>query len=70
MSEEKNPESEVKAKGEKVKIKHEWHGPSLMGPVWFIGWLFTIGYLQLPFFWKGVLAIIVWPYYLGRALAH
>jgi hypothetical protein len=34
------------------------------GSLWFIGWLFTIGYLKLTF-WKGVLALIVWPYYLG-----
>ena len=26
--------------------------------------LFTIGYLKLAF-WKGVLALVVWPYYLG-----
>jgi len=51
-----------------MKIIHKWRGPDIMGPVWFIGWLFTIGYLQLPFFWKGVLALIIWPYYLGKAL--
>ena len=34
------------------------------GALWAIGWLFTIGYLNLTF-WKGVLALIVWPYYLG-----
>ena len=33
-------------------------------PIWLIGWLFTIGYLKLTF-WKGVFALIVWPYYLG-----
>jgi hypothetical protein len=27
-------------------------------------WLFTIGLLHLSF-WQGVLAIILWPYYLG-----
>ncbi len=32
--------------------------------LWAIGWLFTLGYLHLSF-WSGVLAIIVWPYYLG-----
>ncbi len=36
----------------------------LFGTLWCIGWLFTIGYLNLSF-WKGVLAIIVWPYYMG-----
>lgn len=34
------------------------------GVLWFIGWLFTIGYLKLSF-GKGLLAIILWPYYLG-----
>jgi len=43
-------------------IKVENH--SLSGGIWCIGWLFTIGFLGLSF-WKGVLAIIVWPYYLG-----
>ncbi len=33
--------------------------------LWIIGWLFTIGFLSIPFFWKGVLALIIWPYYLG-----
>lgn len=35
-----------------------------LGTIWFMGWLFTIGYLHLSF-WKGVLAFIIWPYYLG-----
>ncbi len=34
------------------------------GAIWAIGWLFTIGYLQLSF-WRGVLALIVWPYFMG-----
>jgi len=67
---ENNPTGEKKVNGDKMTIKHKWYGPSIMGTVWWIGWLFTIGYLQLPFFWKGVLALIIWPYYLGRALAH
>lgn len=37
----------------------------IMGPIWFIGWLFTIGLLELPFF-KGFLAILFWPYYIGE----
>ncbi|HLG33180.1 MAG TPA: hypothetical protein VI362_09060 [Ignavibacteriaceae bacterium] len=36
----------------------------IMGPVWFMGWLFTIGFLQVSFF-KGLLALFIWPYYLG-----
>jgi hypothetical protein len=39
------------------------------GVVWAIGWLFSIGYLKLAF-WKGVLAVILWPYFLGVALRH
>jgi hypothetical protein len=44
------------------KIKIEQH--SFNGIVWLAAWLFTIGYLRLTF-WKGVLAIVLWPYYLG-----
>jgi len=35
------------------------------GSLWLVGWLFTIGYLHLSF-WQGVLAIVIWPYKLGR----
>lgn len=38
------------------------------GSLWFVGWLFTIGYAQLGFF-GGAWALLVWPWYLGRALA-
>jgi hypothetical protein len=30
--------------------------------------LFTIGFLHLSF-WKGVAALIVWPYYIGAVIA-
>lgn len=39
----------------------------ITGPIWFAGWLFTIGYVHLGF-WKAVLAIVIWPYYLGTLL--
>ena len=45
-----------------IKVKVQEH--SGKGLLWFAGWLFTIGFLHLAF-WKGVLAIILWPYYLG-----
>ena len=35
-----------------------------MGVLWVWAWLFTIGFLHLAF-WKGVLAFVLWPYYLG-----
>jgi hypothetical protein len=44
------------------KIKIEQH--TFSGAVWFASWLFTVGFLHLAF-WKGVLAIIIWPYYIG-----
>ncbi len=34
------------------------------GVIWFIGWLFTIGYVNLVW-WKILLGIVIWPYYLG-----
>ena len=33
-----------------------------------MGWLFTIGYLDLGL-WRGVFGIILWPYYLGAHYA-
>lgn len=47
------------------KIKIENHTAS--GGLWIAAWLFTIGFLKLSF-WQGVLAILLWPYYLGVAL--
>lgn len=44
------------------RIRIEQHSTS--GTAWLAAWLFTIGYLQLGF-WKAVLAIVLWPYYLG-----
>jgi hypothetical protein len=40
----------------------------LSGPIWFIGWLFTIGFTNITF-WQALLGLIIWPYYLGSALA-
>jgi hypothetical protein len=36
---------------------------------WFAGWLFTVGFLHLAF-WKGVIAIILWPYFIGLAVSN
>lgn len=44
------------------KIKIEQH--SFTGSLWLIGWLFSIGFLQLSF-GRGLLAIFIWPYYIG-----
>jgi hypothetical protein len=45
------------------RVRIEQH--SSVGMLWFGGWLFTIGFLHLTF-WKGVLAIVLWRYYLGH----
>jgi len=52
---------------EEGKRWHHRRSVTLIGPIWFIGWLFTIGYASLVW-WQILLAIIVWPYFLGRAL--
>ncbi|HEU5262818.1 MAG TPA: hypothetical protein VFU41_15470 [Gemmatimonadales bacterium] len=48
------------------RIRIEQH--SFVGTLWFGAWLFTIGFLHLSF-WKGVLAVVLWPYYLGATLS-
>lgn len=40
----------------------------LGGGLWFVGWLFTIGFLHLTF-WQGVIAVVIWPYYIGVTLS-
>ena len=48
--------------------KHRSGGASAgAGVFWFIGWLFTIGYANLVW-WKIILGIVVWPYFLGVAV--
>lgn len=49
------------------RIKVEQHGFTAFS--WFAGWLFTIGFLDLPFFWEGILGIILWPYFIGVEVA-
>lgn len=39
----------------------------LAGMFWFAGWLFTIAFADLVW-WKIILGIIVWPYFLGTAV--
>jgi hypothetical protein len=60
--EKRSGSASAKTKGQAERIRIEQHSAS--GLLWLIGWLFTIGLLHLPF-WKGVLAVLVWPYYLG-----
>jgi hypothetical protein len=39
----------------------------LPGSLWIAGWLFTVAFAKLVW-WKALLAIIVWPYFLGAAI--
>jgi hypothetical protein len=48
------------------KIKVEQH--TFTGGAWIASWLFTIGFVHLGF-WKGVLAIAIWGYYLGEKVS-
>jgi hypothetical protein len=48
------------------KIRIEQH--SSIGLAWIAGWLFSLGYLQLTF-WKGLFALLIWPYYIGAHFA-
>ena len=51
---------------EERKTKGGGTSTGLAGVIWFIGWLFTIGYAELVW-WKILLGIVIWPYYLGVA---
>lgn len=54
-------------KPKKDQTKHV-ETASIVGPLWYIGWLFTLGLVKFGF-WKALLALIIWPYYLGNSLA-
>lgn len=50
---------------DKIRIENHTFG----GALWFAGWLFSIGFLDLTFF-RGALALVIWPYYLGVRVAQ
>lgn len=53
-------ETENKRKGGQAAV-------NVGGFFWFAGWLFTIAFANLVW-WKIILAIVVWPYFLGLAI--
>ncbi len=53
------------AQEQKITGKMEVAG--VVGPLWFAGWLFTIGFIKLGVF-KSIMAAAIWPYYLGAML--
>ncbi len=52
---------------EKSCCKHNYTQP-LVGAIWMIGWFFTIGFAKLVW-WKALIGVLFWAYYLGAALA-
>ena len=55
--------------GDEVKNIYRVDKGGLGGMVWFGGWVFTIGFLHLSF-GKALLALVIWPYYLGVFFRH
>jgi hypothetical protein len=47
--------------------RHGGYAGGLAGAFWFAGWLFTISFAQLVW-WKIILSIVVWPFFLGQFL--
>ena len=37
------------------------------GAIWFGGWMFTVAFAKL-LWWKALLALVVWPWYLALRL--
>lgn len=52
---------------DKTVIRGKMEIAGVIGPVWIIGWLFTIGFAHLSLV-KALWALALWPYYLGSAL--
>jgi len=38
-----------------------------VGMFWAMGWMFTIAFAQLVW-WQSLLALFIWPYFLGLAV--
>ena len=54
--------SEIRSSKMNAPVRVDSSGAAVIVGIW--AWLFTIGYLHLSF-WQGVLAIVLWPVYLG-----
>ena len=50
---------------DQITVKNRVDAGGLLGPIWAIGWLFTIGFLHLSF-GRGILALVLWPFELGK----
>lgn len=45
------------------------HNTTHVAGLWFAGWLFAIGFCKLVW-WKALVALVLWPYFLGDLLAR
>jgi len=54
---------------EKHVVRGKMEVAGIMGPVWMIGWLFTVGYAHLSI-GKAIVGLLIWPYYLGAFLSR
>lgn len=52
---------------QKQIVKGKMEVAGIMGPLWLMGWLFTVGFAHLSFI-KGLWGLVVWPFYLGSVL--
>ena len=60
-------EQERKMISENKPIINQVQVGSILGPIWFIGWLFTLAFANLAG-WQILFSIVIWPYYLGLAV--
>jgi hypothetical protein len=60
-------EQERKMTSENKPIINQVQVGSILGPIWFIGWLFTLAFANLTG-WPILFSLVIWPYYLGLAV--
>lgn len=60
---EEDKTNKAEDKGKAVRLQNS----SSAGTIWFIGWMFTLSFAKLVW-WKGLLGLLIWPYYLGAAI--
>ena len=55
--------------GSDTQRKTVVHNTTHIAGLWFAGWLFAIGFCKLVW-WKALVALVLWPYFLGALLAR
>lgn len=52
---------------ERTFVQGRMQVAGIVGPIWMMGWMFTVGFCHLGFV-RGLFALVIWPYYLGGQL--